>query len=113
VLIVDDQSAFRRLARELLEADDFVVVGEAEDRSSAERAMRELRPDILVLDVRLGDENGIDVAHAARASAWPVQVVLTSTGDYAHAVEQCGAVGFIPKAAFSGGTLRAMIGPRP
>ncbi len=109
VLIVDDHSTFRRLARELLEDDGFRVVGEASDLPSAERAILELRPDVVVLDVRLADGNGIDLARAVRRWTSPPQVVLTSTGDYAHAVAECGAVGFIPKVAFCGRLLRAVI----
>ena len=113
VLIVDDQPAFRRLARELLEEDGFVVIGEAGDVGSAQRAIRDLHPDVVVLDVRLADGSGVDVARAVRSWSSPPQVVLTSTGDYAHAVAECGAAGFIPKAAFCGQLLRAVIEADP
>ena len=58
VLIVDDHSAFRAAARALLEDAGFQVVGEAEDGESAIAAARELRPDIVHLDIQLPERSG-------------------------------------------------------
>jgi DNA-binding NarL/FixJ family response regulator len=110
VFIVDDQPEFRLCVRELLEADGFVVVGEAGDVRGALEAGRQLRPDVVLVDVRLPDGSGIDVARSMRAWAAPPVVVLTSTADYSHAVRECGASGFIPKGSLSGPTFRAAIG---
>ena len=62
VLIVDDHPSFRASARMLLEAEGFDVIGEAEDGISALRAVEELRPDVVLLDVQLPDIDGIEVA---------------------------------------------------
>ena len=110
VLIVDDQPEFRRLARELLEADGFVVVGEAIDARTALSAARDLRPDLVLLDVRLPDGSGVDVARTVSGWAVPPAVVLTSTADYSQAVQDCGAVGFIPKSRLSGTVFREVAG---
>jgi DNA-binding NarL/FixJ family response regulator len=107
VLIVDDQASFRRLARALLEADGFDVIGEAADGAAAVHAVGALAPDVVLLDVRLPDRSGVDVARELRATARPPEVVLTSTADYAHAAVDCGAAGFIPKGRLSGPALRA------
>ena len=48
----------------LLEAEGYSVVGEAEDGLSALRAVEELRPDVVLLDVQLPDIDGIEVAAA-------------------------------------------------
>lgn len=109
VLIVDDQSAFRILARELLEADGFVVIGEANDARAALKAAHDVRPDVVLLDVRLPDGSGVDVARTMRAWVDPPVVVLTSTADYSHAARGCGAAGFISKRLLCGQTLRAAI----
>jgi len=109
VLIVDDQPEFRRCVRELLEADGFVVVGEAGDVRGALEAGLALRPDVVLLDVRLPDGSGVDVAVAMHAWADSPIIVLTSTADYSHAARHSGAAGFIPKGSLSGAVLRAAI----
>ncbi|MBA2386028.1 MAG: response regulator transcription factor [Acidimicrobiia bacterium] len=109
VLIVDDQSEFRLLARELLEADGFVVVGEAGDVQGALGAARDLRPDVVLLDVRLPDGSGVDAARTMQTGPAPPVVVLTSTADYTDEARQCGATGFIPKGLLSGPVLRAVL----
>ena len=53
VLIVDDHAAFRSAANALLEAEGFSVVGQAADGASVLEAVRELRPDVVLLDVQL------------------------------------------------------------
>ena len=110
VLIVDDQPEFRSLARGLLEADGFVVVGEAGDVRAALSAARVLRPDVVLLDVRLPDGSGVEVARTISAWAAPPAVVLTSTVDYTQAARSCGALGFIFKSRLSGPQLRTAIG---
>jgi DNA-binding NarL/FixJ family response regulator len=106
VLVVDDQATFRSLARALLERDGFHVIGEAGDAAGAVAAALELHPDVVLLDVRLPDRSGLDVARDLSVST---RVVLTSTGDYAHEVSRCGARAFLPKAAVSGPALRAAL----
>ncbi len=106
VLVVDDQAAFRAVARALLESDGFFVVGEAGDGEAALTAERELRPDVVLLDVRLPDRSGVDVARMMRDVPAPPHVVLISTADYAHAVRSCGAQAFIAKASLTGAALR-------
>ena len=62
VLIVDDNAEFRRLARQLLEHGGYEVVGEAGDAAGALRAHAALRPDIVLLDIQLPDQDGFAVA---------------------------------------------------
>lgn len=113
VLLVDDQAAFRTVARRLLESDGFLVIGEATDAHSAVRAAGELAPDVVLLDVRLPDGSGLDSARLIRDVERPPVVVLISTADYAHAVHGCGAQGFIPKGQLSGARLRAALAADP
>ncbi len=109
VLVVDDQAEFRAVARELLESDGFVVVGEAADGAAAVRVERAVRPDVVLMDVRLPDASGVDVARAITATSNPPAVVLVSTADYGYAVAGCGARAFLSKVALTGAALRAVL----
>jgi len=112
VLIVDDNARFRARARQWLEADGFVVVAEAGDGSSALEAARTHRPDVVLLDVRLPDMCGPDVAERLSVEPGPPAIVLTSTYDavdLGDRIQSCGARGFVPKADLSSQTLAAAL----
>ena len=79
VLIVDDHAPFRALARRLLTADGFDIVGEAADGASAIDAARALRPDVVLLDVQLPDVDGFRVAEALNDDPPSPAVVLVSS----------------------------------
>ena len=101
VLVVDDHPSFRRFARELLEADGFVVVAEAADGASAVAAAQALRPDVVLLDVLLPDTSGFEVAERLRSDSSDTVVVLTSSrsaDDFGDAPARSGARAFIAKA---------------
>ncbi|MFZ1116131.1 MAG: response regulator transcription factor [Propionibacteriaceae bacterium] len=114
VLIVDDHPSFRASARRMLEAHGYDVVGEAEDGGAALLAAGRLRPEIVLLDVRLPDLNGFEVAKSLLGHAGPVPlVVLTSSHDYAdlsEAVGNTGVCGFIPKEELTWTALAALVG---
>src|ERR1700726_226654 len=81
VLIVDDHAGFRSMARRLLQAGGYEVVGEAADGSSGLQAARHLRPDLVLLDIQLPDVDGCEVARWLAAEADPPAVVLISSRD--------------------------------
>jgi DNA-binding NarL/FixJ family response regulator len=113
ILVVDDHPAFRAIARTVLEAEGFVVVGEAEDGRSALAAIEELHPDVVLLDVQLPDVDGFEVAADAARSSPPPLIVLTSSRDardFGSLIADSGARGFIPKAELSGEAMAALIG---
>lgn len=108
VLLVDDYPGSRACARKLLEADGFDVVGEAENGTAAIAAVRELKPEIVVLDVQLPDIDGFEVTKRLRSDGSAPTIVLVSSrdrSDYGDVVSSCGADGFIPKAEFSASAL--------
>jgi DNA-binding NarL/FixJ family response regulator len=110
VLIVDDHPSFRTSARTLLEAEGFMVVGEAENGEAAVAAARDLQPDLVLLDVQLPGINGFQVAHQLRKLEDPPVVILTSSrdgADYGRCIGECGAHGFVPKAELSGAAIAA------
>ena len=109
VLVVDDQAPFRAVVREMLTRAGFDVVGEAADGAAALVAQRALRPDVVLLDVRLPDASGVEVARMMTSEDGSPAVVLTSTDDYRYAVAESGAVGFVTKLALSAELLRAAL----
>jgi DNA-binding NarL/FixJ family response regulator len=114
VLIVDDHPSFRANARALLEAEGFEVVGEAEDGASALRAVAELRPQLVLLDVQLPDIDGFEVAARLTNGGGGPAVVLVSSrdgSDFGPLVTTSGACGFVPKAELSGERVQELLGP--
>ena len=100
VLIVDDAPECRRAERELLETRGYAVVGEAGSAAQAIALVGRLAPNAVLLDVRLPDANGFELAaHWTRARP-ALAVLLTSVnsglGFYALA-RRSGARGFVPK----------------
>jgi DNA-binding NarL/FixJ family response regulator len=112
VLIVDDQPRFRATARRWLARGGFDIVGEAADGADALQAAARLRPDVVLLDVRLPDTDGFEIAARLALSGDSPTVVLTSSreaADFGELVARSGARGFIPKAELSGPALAALL----
>ena len=113
VLIVDDHPSFRATARTLLEAEGFSVVDEAADGAEALAKTKELRPDLVLLDVQLPDIDGFEVARRLCENGSSPAIVLVSSrdaADYGELVDACGARGFVPKGELTGAALRALLG---
>jgi len=112
ILIIDDHAAFRALARELLEADGYEVVGEAADGQAGIDAVGALAPDVVLLDVRLPDMDGFDVVGALAAGGCRSAVVVTSSSDdplYPERAASSGARGFVAKHDVCGAALDRLI----
>jgi CheY-like chemotaxis protein len=101
VLIVDDAPGFRRVARELLEQRGYIVAGEADCAAAALEAAERLAPDAVLLDVRLPDGHGFEVAARLTRAESPPAVLLVSVDPHDgrdELVEASGARGFVSKA---------------
>jgi DNA-binding NarL/FixJ family response regulator len=103
ILIVDDHMVVRRGIRSLLSNhDDFEIVGEAGGVASGMELVRDLVPDVVLLDIRLPDDSGLSLLKQIRREAIPTRVlVLTSFDDeeYVMGALREGANGFIIKNA--------------
>ena len=112
VLIVDDHEQFRTVARALLEAEGFEIVGEAENGAATFAEVERARPDLVLLDVQLPDANGFDIAHAICALHDGPAVVMISSrdaSDFGSRIATCGARGFIQKSRLSGAALAELV----
>ena len=101
VLVVDDQPAFRTVLRTVLEAEPaYTVVGEAADGEEAVTLALALRPDLVVMDLRLPGVDGAEATRRILAEDPTQVVVLVSTlrrRDLPAQLLDCGAVGFLQK----------------
>jgi DNA-binding NarL/FixJ family response regulator len=112
VLIVDDHPSFRASARRLLEGEGYEVVGEAADGPEALRVARQLRPDVILLDVRLPGLDGFAVARRITGAPGSPAVILISSrevDEWGGAVVDAGARGFISKANLSRSAMEALL----
>ncbi|TAP44767.1 response regulator transcription factor [Arthrobacter sp. S39] len=101
VLLVDDQPLLRMGFRLILEGeDDLHIVGEASDGAEAVRQVRELNPDVVLMDVRMPVLDGIEATRAITATGSCARIIILTTFDvdeYAFAGLQAGASAFLLK----------------
>ena len=101
VVLADDQELVRSGFRLMLDlAEGIEVVGEASDGREAVRVASELRPDVVLMDVRMPLLDGIEATLRLRRSAVPSRVLVLTTFDldeYVYAALQAGASGFLLK----------------
>jgi len=98
VLVVDDAPCFREAACQLLKARGYAVAGEAECAAAALRAVAELAPDAVLLDVHLPDGNGLELAADLVRANPELAVLLVSVNQVDEEVCRDGpARGFVAK----------------
>ena len=115
VLAVDDQEVFRRTARRLLEATPgFRLVGEAASGPEALRLAAELRPDLVLLDVRMPGMDGIETARRLARLQPAATIVLISIGEMPELTsEPPGVIAHLRKQDLSARTLLRAWASRP
>jgi DNA-binding NarL/FixJ family response regulator len=101
VLLVDDDALVRAGLRMILSsADDLEVIGEADDGAAAVRAVTADRPDVVLMDIRMPEVDGIAATERLRALPDPPQVIVLTTfhaDDYVLRALRAGAGGFLLK----------------
>jgi DNA-binding NarL/FixJ family response regulator len=108
VLVVDDQPLVRSATRLLLDATrEFEAIGEAASGNEALDAVEQLDPDLVLLDVRMPDMDGIEAAARIRATHRRTVVVLMS-GDSRTDLRASAAAPFVPKEQLKAAVLREL-----
>jgi DNA-binding NarL/FixJ family response regulator len=108
-VIVDDSSLFLEGAVDLLTREGLDVVGVASASGEAIRLVTELGPDVTLVDVDLGDEDGFELAQRLHGIPGASKVILVSTHaeeDLAQLIEGSPALGFIAKTRLSAQAIR-------
>jgi CheY-like chemotaxis protein len=111
-LLVDDNEQFLASATRLLEAQGLVVVGRASSAGEALGLARELAPEVALVDVQLGHEDGFDLARRLAAGPRSLRVILISTHaeeELEDLIAESPAVGFLPKAVLSADAILALL----
>lgn len=113
-LLVDDNEAFVETARRVLDPDGVRITGTASTIAEALLRASELQPDVILVDIVLGDENGFDLAGrlANGYTGCPAVIMISSDteDDYADLVAESPALGFLSKAELSGDGIRRLLG---
>jgi DNA-binding NarL/FixJ family response regulator len=112
VLVVDDQAPFRSAARAVVDRTrGFRWVGEADSAETAVSRASDLHPELVLMDINLGEVSGIEATRAIVRELPGTTVILASS--YAHAdlpagARECGAVAYVHKEELSGVELQRL-----
>jgi len=111
ILLVDDHALVRQGLRSLLERENFTVVGEAADGLEAIQQTRALSPDIVVMDISMPSENGLNAAREIHKSLPGVKVILLtqhSEDVYIADALEAGVAGYVLKSQVSNDLIHAI-----
>ncbi|MDQ1745608.1 MAG: hypothetical protein QOE23_3947 [Pseudonocardiales bacterium] len=117
-LLVDDNDAFLDAASVLLRREGVTVVGVASSTAEALRQARALRPDVILVDIGLGDEDGFDAARlltqdGQRGSAEVIMISAGAETDYTELIAESPAAGFLAKSELSAREIDRILGHTP
>jgi DNA-binding NarL/FixJ family response regulator len=111
-LIVDDNALFLEGSADLLRREGLDVVGVASNSTQAIQLVSELQPDVTLVDIDLGDEDGFEVARQLSDLSPHSKVILISThseDDLAQLIAASPALGFVPKTRLSAQAIRDLV----
>jgi len=110
-LIVDDNALFLEGAAALLRREGLDVIGVASNSAQAIQRVSELRPDVTLVDIDLGDEDGLEVARRLSDTSRVILISTHSEDDLAHLIAMSPALGFVPKTRLSAQAIRDVLEP--
>jgi DNA-binding NarL/FixJ family response regulator len=112
-VIVDDDESFLNEAQALLESDGVTVAGVANTCAEAVQRVEALRPDVVLVDVRLGEESGFAAARQLAVGVQSAKLIMISAhaeAAYADLIAESPVTGFLPKAQLSAQAIRRILG---
>jgi CheY-like chemotaxis protein len=117
-LLVDDNDAFLEAATVLLQREGMTVAGVASNSAEALQQAHALRPDVILVDIGLGEESGFDLARllAQDGQSSDAEVILISARaetDYAELIAESPAAGFLVKSELSARAIDRILGRTP
>lgn len=111
-LIVDDSEQFLSSASRLLESQGLQVVGCASSGDEAVRLVAQWNPNVVLVDVQLGEEDGFELTRRLCNAPGPTRVILISThpeDELVDLIAESSAVGFVPKTALSAAAITELL----
>jgi CheY-like chemotaxis protein len=114
-LLVDDSDAFLEVASALLRREGMTVAGVASNSAEAIRQARALQPDVILVDIGLGDESGLDLAlvlaqDAEVGNAGVILISARAESDYGGLIADSPAAGFLVKSELSAQAIVRVLG---
>jgi DNA-binding NarL/FixJ family response regulator len=110
--MIDDNASFLHAARALLEQDGVTVAGVASSTAGAVQCAQALRPDVVLIDIRLGEESGFEAARRLAGNGQAGTLIMISSHareDYADLIADSPAAGFLAKADLSAAAIRRIL----
>ena len=116
-LIVDDNASFLEIAAASLDGDDLDIVGTATTSVDALRLVAEQKPEVVLVDINLGEESGFDLAeelveHHAHLASGVVLISTRAEQDFGGLIRASPAVGFVAKTQLSARAVRDLVASR-
>ena len=106
ILVVDDSEAIRQAVRTCIESNtDWQVCAEAENGAVALERVRELNPDIVILDLSMPGMNGLDLAREIAATALQTRMIMFTSYDCEQLIKEAQEVGISKVVTKSGGDM--------
>jgi CheY-like chemotaxis protein len=115
VLIVDDNHSFLEAARMLLEREGLTVTAVVSSTAEALRSAEASPPDVILVDISLGEESGLDLARrlaevdGGREGTTVILISTHTQADFADVIAESSAAGFLPKAELSAAAIRRIV----
>jgi two-component system nitrate/nitrite response regulator NarL len=112
-MIVDDNASFIEAATKRLEWEGLRVVGTASTTAAALERARELRPDVMLVDISIGEESGFELIRRLALTGdegEPVAIVVSTHAetDFADLIAESQAIGFVSKPELSADAIRRL-----